>query len=451
MIRGVFLSLLLAGALASPPAHAQGIWQLEKCLDAAFMGFELAIDYCTRAIKSGDLTNRGLGTAYYNRGRLYSFQGRYDLALPDINETVRLDALAPEPDDLRAATFNLRGTIQVALRNFDGALADFDESIRLYPRNAAPYLGRGNAWLVKRDADRAIADFDRALKADVSDKTSVEAGAGSAYARRPRNFDRTNNDSAARLGRGRAYLIKDDRSAALVEFGEAIRINPASVQALKSRAALREQMGDYESAIGDYTAALRVDPRDAPSYFQRGLAWAAKGEYAHGALDFDETLRRAPRHHAARFLRAVIALGEGHYEQAADQFGDVMKTSPPQAALMLWRHVARARSAPDAALREDARDELRRDSLKLTDRSIHAQIVGFYLGRSDDSALRKPGRSTSDACAADYFLAQHAFIAGDKARGAELLSAVVKECPATAQETWAARLELQRREKGAAR
>ncbi|MEA3195275.1 MAG: hypothetical protein QOD26_3608 [Betaproteobacteria bacterium] len=451
MIRGVFPFLLLAAALAGPPAHAQGVWHLEKCLDARFMGFELAIDYCTRAIKSGELTNRGLGTAYYNRGRLYSFQGRYDLALPDINETVRLDALGPEPDDLRAATFHLRGSIQTALRNFDSALADFDQSIQLYPRNAAPYLGRGNAWLVKRDAERAIADFNRALKADVSDKTSVEAGAGSAYARRPRNFDRTNNDSAAYLGRGRAYLLKDDRAAALVEFGEAIRVNPASVQALKSRAALREQLGDYESAIVDYSAALRIDPRDPPSYFQRGLAWASKGEYANSALDFDEALRLGPRHHAARFLRAVLALGEGRYEQASNQFGDVMKNSQPQAALTLWRHVARARSGPDTRLREDARDELRRDSVKLTERSIHAQLVGFYLGRTDDTALRKPGRSTSDACAADYFLAQHAFIAGDTARGAELLSTVARECPATAQETWAARLELQRVEKGAAR
>jgi len=439
------LRLLLVAGLAGPAAAwAQGIWHLEKCLDARFMGLELAIDYCTRAIKSGDLGNRSLGTAYYNRGRLYAFQGRYALALPDINETVRLDALGPEPDDLRAATFYLRGTIQSALKNHDSALADFDESIRLYPRNAAPYLGRGNTWLAKRDADRAIADFNQALKADVSDKTSAEAGAGAAYARRPRNFDRTNNDSSAHVGRGFAYLIKNDRATALADFGEAIRINPASVAALNGRAALHEQMGDYDSAITDYTAALRVNPRDPSGYFLRGRAWASKAEYANGALDFDEALRLGPRHHAARFLRAVIALGEGRYELASDQFGDVMKNTHPQAPLVLWRHVARARAAQDAEARADARDELARDSAKLTGQSMHSQIVSFYLGRSDDSSLRKPGRSLSDACAADYFLAQHAFVAGDRTRGAALLGNVAEGCPATAQETWAARIELKR-------
>jgi len=303
--------LLLVAGLAGPAAAwAQGIWHLEKCQDARFMGLELAIDYCTRAIKSGDLSNRSLGTAYYNRGRLYAFQGRVALALADINETVRLDALGPEPDDLRAATFYLRGTLHAALRDHDRALADFDQSIRLYPRSAAPYLARGNAWLAKRDADRALADFNQALKADVSDKTSVEAGAGSAYARRPRNFDRTTNDSAAHLGRAIAFLQKADAESALGALGEGIRINPGNPRLFATRASLRARSRDYDGAIADYTAALRLNPKDVSGYHSRACVWAAKGEFANAVLDMDAALELDGRSETVRANRALIKAGE---------------------------------------------------------------------------------------------------------------------------------------------
>jgi len=446
--RKIFLSrLLLAAALISPAAaSAQGIWHLSKCLDGRFMDYELAIDYCTRAIKSGDLSDRSLGTAYYNRGRHYMAQGRYNLALSDIDETVRLDALRLEPDHLRAATFHLRGSIQTALRNYDSALADFDQSIKLYQRNAAPYVSRGNVWLAKRDADRALADFSDALKADVSDKTAVEAGAGSAYARRPRNFDRTSNDSAAHVGRGYAYLLKNDRAAALAAFDEAISVDPHNAAALKSRAGLHEQRADYAAAIADYSAALRENPRDAAGYYSRGRAWVTRGEYANGALDFDEAVRLEPRLHAARLSRAFLAVGEGQYDKASDHFSNVLRNTQPRAYLLLWKHVAQARSASDAEKRGNARAELARDSARLAERSMHAQIIAFYLGQGDASSLRKAERTPAEGCEADYFLAQHHLIGGDRARGAELLGAIARQCPAALQETWAARLELKRLE-----
>src|SRR5258706_12101257 len=239
--------------------------------------------------------------------------------------------------------------------------------------------------------------------------------------------------------------MKNDRTAALAEFGEAIRIKPSHVLALKGRAQLLEASADYGAAIADYTAALHENPRDAAGYYSRGRAWAALGEYAKSALDFDAALQVEPQYHAARMSRGFIAVGQGRYDDAAEQFARVQQGVQPRAYLLLWKHVAHARSA-DGQKRGEARDELARDSVKLVEKSLHAQIVAFYLGRSDDSALRRPGRSATEGCEADYFLAQHHLIGGNKARGAELLSTIAKQCPATLQETWAAQLELERLE-----
>ena len=415
MLKLPFLRLLAALAFAWPAlAAAQPIVYLDKCADGAFMGLDLAIDYCERAIKSGGLSPRNTGTAHYYRSLWYVQQGRLQPAIADLDETVRLDVLGSVPDDQRAMTFLQRGFLHMRLGNTNAALADLDETVRLNPGYASGYLQRGYIWLGRRDAERALADFGEALKAAVRDK-NMSGGAGSTYARRPRNFDRTENDSMAHAGRGQAYLLKNDADAAMAEFGEALRVNPASAPALKGRAALHERRGDFDGAIADYTVAARATPRDAAIYFGRARAWAAKGQFENAALDFGATLNLEPR-----ALSGYVAL---------------------------WKHVAQARAAgADVEKKSAARQELARDSLRLSEASLYRQLVEFYLGRGGEESelLRGAGRNLAQNCQAHFFVAQHHFIAGNPPRGAQLLRAVAKQCPDLLQETWAARLELGR-------
>lgn len=413
MLQSLSFRLLAVLALAWPAlAAAQPIVYLDKCAAGHFMGLDLAIDYCERAIKSGGLSHRDTGTAHFYRARWYLQQGRLQPALADLDEVTRLDALGDTSSDLRASNFVSRGFVHIRMGNMDAALADFDEAIRLNPRVASSYRGRGHVWLARREPDRALADFSQALKSAVSDKTLSTAGAGSTYGRRPRYFDRTDNDAAAYLGRGQAYLLKNDPEAAMAQFNEALRVNPKSNPALKSRAALHEQRGDFDSAIGDYSAAVHDIPADASAYFARGRAWVAKGEFANGALDLDATVKLDP--------------------------------SAP-AYVLLWKYVADVRAAgTDSAKRDAVRQELARESLRVADGSLYAQLVEFYLGRAEESAVRQAGRNLVQSCQAHFFVAQHHLMGANRPRGAQVLAAVAKQCPPQLQETWAARLELAR-------
>ena len=47
-------------------------------------------------------------------------------------------------------------------RDYDKALRDYDEAIRLDPQNASSHRGRGLVWHSKNEYDKAIADFDEA-------------------------------------------------------------------------------------------------------------------------------------------------------------------------------------------------------------------------------------------------------------------------------------------------
>jgi tetratricopeptide (TPR) repeat protein len=53
-----------------------------------------------------------------------------------------------------------RGQVWLHLREFDSAIADYDEAIRLQPNNGAYHHNRAHALSEKKDYDRAIAGYD---------------------------------------------------------------------------------------------------------------------------------------------------------------------------------------------------------------------------------------------------------------------------------------------------
>ncbi len=111
--------------------------------------------------------------------------------------------------------------------DYDSAIADYTEAIRLDPTRADAYFWRGEVYRGKDDFDSAIADYTQAIRLDPK-------------------------DAVAYFERGIAYCVK----------------------------------GDYDSAIADYTEAIRLDPKDARAYYGRGLAYQVKGQRAAAERDF---------------------------------------------------------------------------------------------------------------------------------------------------------------------
>jgi tetratricopeptide (TPR) repeat protein len=65
--------------------------------------------------------------------------------------------------DFAEAYFN-RGITKHALRDYDGALADYSKSIRLEPAHAKPYCFRGRMKSDLKDYHGGIDDFTKALE-----------------------------------------------------------------------------------------------------------------------------------------------------------------------------------------------------------------------------------------------------------------------------------------------
>lgn len=65
-----------------------------------------------------------------------------------------------------AINYNNRGNAYHSKRDYDSAIADYSEAIRINPKYALPYNNRGNAYRSKGDNDRAITDLDQAIRLD---------------------------------------------------------------------------------------------------------------------------------------------------------------------------------------------------------------------------------------------------------------------------------------------
>ncbi len=147
-------------------------------------------------------------------------------------------------DEARAMVFLARGNMYRRTRQYDRALADYNESLRLAPDSAAGYTSRGNAWRGKHDYDRAIADHSEAIKLD-------------------RNY------AEAYSNRGNVY----------------------------------SDQGDLDRAIADYDKAIELKPDYAIAFYNRGLAWSAKNDRARAIADYRAALKLN-----AKFSEAAAAL-----------------------------------------------------------------------------------------------------------------------------------------------
>ena len=134
------------------------------------------------------------------------------------------------------------------------------------PVLAQVYNARALAWHNKGQFDRALSDYDQAVRLAPTDTTAI------------------NN-------RGIAWQAKGNLDRAIADFSAAIRLDPTDrVGALRFRSIALRQRGDVEGAIADADKAIRLYPDYNAAYVARGLAYEAKGDTARARADFSVAL-----------------------------------------------------------------------------------------------------------------------------------------------------------------
>ncbi len=189
----------LALALAALPAWAQAPSpEWERCSgtgSGAAVPPEARVGHCTQLIQSGRLSTAELANAYYYRA-------------------------------------NAQGG-----REYDQAIADYTQAIKIKPDFPAAFFERGANYVGKRLFDQAIADYTQAIK--------LKPDYASAY-----NY------------RAWAYHRKGEDANGLPDAEKAVTLAPNDGDSIETRGEIYEQLGRRDQALADYRRALQLDPNN---------------------------------------------------------------------------------------------------------------------------------------------------------------------------------------------
>jgi lipoprotein NlpI len=153
-IRLIAMAFLL---LSAAPAPAQWNDDAQKCAETPSP--DLALDHCTRAIQSGQLSEPSLAVTLNNRGNAYQNKGDYVRAIADYDQAIKLNSDS-------ALIFNNRGSAHQHKGDYERAIQDYEQAIRLDPSSARAFNNRGRVNHLKEDYAQAIKDYDEAIALD---------------------------------------------------------------------------------------------------------------------------------------------------------------------------------------------------------------------------------------------------------------------------------------------
>ena len=192
-------------------------------------------------------------------------------ALNDLSEAIRLGLRSSEIYTLRAnlwpfthqnaiddysealkikpssEIFFKRGEIYFFKGDYESAIADYTETLRLDPEYADAYLWRGMSWLAKKDYLRALNDAESVILAGTVNRTVLNL-------------------------RGQARLGVKDFDGALADFDYVVGENPTDHFCLSHRGDAWSAKGDNNRAIADYTESIRIKPVST-TFLKRGLCY----------------------------------------------------------------------------------------------------------------------------------------------------------------------------------
>ena len=171
MIRCAALAAIFLAAWAQA-AQADFNQEVRRC-GLGGVHPDIQIVACTRNILSGRFAGQNLAIALMNRGLAYKKKSQWDRAIADFDEAIRL-----KPDFVFA--FNNRGNTYYFKGHLDRAIKDYDEAIRLNPDLSEAFSNRGNIYRKQGNIDRAIMDYDKAIHLN-PENAQVFADRGLAY------------------------------------------------------------------------------------------------------------------------------------------------------------------------------------------------------------------------------------------------------------------------------
>jgi tetratricopeptide (TPR) repeat protein len=240
-----------------------------------------------------------------------------------------------------AVAANDRGIALMRKDDAAGALASFDEAIRLAPGFALPHFNRGLVLSIQKDWPGSRAAFDAAVQLDPKYQRALYYRAESRRETGDLPGARADLDEAVRLDpkhadawydRGSVLASLGEHKAAIEDYDQAATLAPKlRGKVLARQGQSWERLGDTERALAAYSAAAASGYEDAALHYNRGRLLAAAGDEAKACTAFTAAAGLDAKDPAILFERGVCRAKRGQTAQAIEDFSECIRLSPEMA------------------------------------------------------------------------------------------------------------------------
>jgi tetratricopeptide (TPR) repeat protein len=140
------------------------------------------------------------------------------------------------------------------------------------------------------------------------------------------------NSEQARCNLGNALSAEGRNAEAVVQYQEALRLNPEYADAHYNLGIALNDEGRTREAIAQYEEALRLKPRLAAAHYNLGVALEQMPDRSNAAVaEYEEALRLRPDYAAAHNNLGNLLSNEGRTTEAIVQYREALRLQPDDA------------------------------------------------------------------------------------------------------------------------
>ncbi len=225
----------------------------------------------------------GLAQTYHRLGWIYH------VPLDNAPISLRYYNKAIEQDPTFVDAYNNRGVLRLFSNDPVGALADFDQALKLNPRLIGALMSRGTLYNQLGKLELAVADYDRFLELAGDSVFNIAAyfGRGSARAKLA-EFDAAIDDFCRALA-----MEPDDNIKAAILYSIANTLKNKAMQA-DEKGDVHAAREDYEKAVKDYTDAIPLfasDEDKANAWLEIGVIQGTLDNYHDAIKALDKAIK----------------------------------------------------------------------------------------------------------------------------------------------------------------
>ena len=268
--------------------------------------------------------------AHNNLGDVLSDQGRYEDALIEFQETVRLRP------DFAEGEFDLAKNLR-RLGRLPEAIDHYRKSLALRSDNMAAELNLANALLDSGNLNEAAESFRKVL-ASLPRNISANNGLAAtlyqmgrvdeAIAQYESTLKMDPDEWVAHCNLGSLLTQKGQVDEAILHLQKAVQIRPQVAEPHNSLGLALSSKGRVQEAANEFEAAVKLKPEWAEPHNNLGELLARQGQLDEATAELETALKLRPSYARAHNTLGSVLFKEGKLDEAIEQFREAVALNP---------------------------------------------------------------------------------------------------------------------------